>query len=108
MNVIIDLRASLGLAAILVAAILGGPKNTIAAEASPPFAGAKSTWHDGFDRYDFVMDEESLSITPFTGAGRRKIRGRAAAEGAAAVHRGGTEGGGSRQPLVVARLLLGP
>ena len=29
-------------------------------------AGEKTTWHDGFDRYDFVMDEASLSITPFT------------------------------------------
>jgi pimeloyl-ACP methyl ester carboxylesterase len=30
-----------------------------------PFEGEKSTWHDGFDRFDFVMDEESLNITPF-------------------------------------------
>jgi hypothetical protein len=30
------------------------------------FAGEKSAWHDGFARYDFVMDEETLAITPFT------------------------------------------
>src|SRR6267154_5436695 len=30
-----------------------------------PFDGEKTTWHDGFDRYDFVMDEESLAIKPF-------------------------------------------
>lgn len=30
-----------------------------------PFEGAKSAWHDGFDRYDFVMDEQTLAIEPF-------------------------------------------
>ncbi len=30
-----------------------------------PFDGGKSQWH-GFDRYDFVMDEQTLAITPFT------------------------------------------
>ena len=31
-------------------------------EAAPPtFAGAKTQWH-GFDRYDFLLDEESLAI----------------------------------------------
>ncbi len=30
-----------------------------------PFEGAKSAWHDGFDRFDFVMDEETLAIAPF-------------------------------------------
>ena len=29
-----------------------------------PFEGEKSTWHGGFDRYDYVMDEESLAISP--------------------------------------------
>lgn len=34
-------------------------------QAQPPtFPGEKTTWH-GFDRYDFVMDEQSLSIKPF-------------------------------------------
>ncbi len=28
-----------------------------------PFTGAKSLWH-GFDRYDFLMDEENLAIKP--------------------------------------------
>lgn len=37
------------------------------AQSSPPvFDGGKSTWHDGFVRYDFVMDDETLAITPFT------------------------------------------
>ena len=30
-----------------------------------PFAGEKTTWHDGFDRYDYVMDESTLAIRPF-------------------------------------------
>ena len=34
--------------------------------AEPVFDGGKSTWHDGFVRYDFVMDDETLAITPFT------------------------------------------
>jgi hypothetical protein len=29
------------------------------------FAGEKSAWHDGFARYDFVMDEQTLAIAPF-------------------------------------------
>lgn len=30
-----------------------------------PFEGEKGTWHDGFDRYDFVMDGETMAVTPF-------------------------------------------
>jgi pimeloyl-ACP methyl ester carboxylesterase len=30
-----------------------------------PFDGAKSSWHDGFDRYDYLMDEGTLDIQPF-------------------------------------------
>ena len=34
---------------------------------SPPtFDGGLSAWHDGFTRYDFVMDETTLAIKPFT------------------------------------------
>jgi len=34
-----------------------------AAESTSPFTGEKTAWH-GFDRYDFVMDEASLGVTP--------------------------------------------
>jgi hypothetical protein len=34
--------------------------------AEPAFDGGKSTWHDGFVRFDFVMDDETLVLTPFT------------------------------------------
>jgi pimeloyl-ACP methyl ester carboxylesterase len=58
-------NAPLGLMAILAAAILGGPKLSAAAEGYTPFEGEKTAWHDGFDRYDYVMDDEDLSIKPF-------------------------------------------
>src|SRR5439155_8414361 len=34
--------------------------------AEPAFDGGKSTWHDGFVRYDFTMDDETLAITRMT------------------------------------------
>src|SRR5712664_4094966 len=36
-------------------------------EAEPlvPFEGEKTTWHDGFERFDYVMDAESFAIKPF-------------------------------------------
>jgi pimeloyl-ACP methyl ester carboxylesterase len=37
------------------------------AQSSPPvFDGGKSTWHEDFVRYDFLMDTNTLEITPFT------------------------------------------
>lgn len=36
-----------------------------ATETYVPFEGEKSAWHDGFDRFDFVMDEATLAIKPF-------------------------------------------
>jgi pimeloyl-ACP methyl ester carboxylesterase len=35
-----------------------------AADVYVPFAGEKTIWHEGFDRYDFIMDDESGAITP--------------------------------------------
>lgn len=34
-------------------------------DAYKPFNGENSTWHDGFERHDFVMDGTTLAITPF-------------------------------------------
>jgi lysophospholipase L1-like esterase len=50
--------------AALMAKVIGdaiAPKATAAA-----LDGGKSVWHDGFVRYDYVMDEQTLAITPFT------------------------------------------
>ena len=57
-------NASLGLAAVLVAASLGGLRTGIAADGYTPFDGEKTSWHDGFARYDFIMDEKTLDISP--------------------------------------------
>jgi len=50
--------------ATIAAAAFGLVGSTNGADAV--FDGGKSTWHDGFVRYDFVMDDETLAITPFT------------------------------------------
>jgi pimeloyl-ACP methyl ester carboxylesterase len=53
------------LAVAAVAFSVCGLVGTIHA-ADPVFDGAKSTWHDGFVRYDFLMDDENLTFSPFT------------------------------------------
>ncbi len=54
----------LRLASILVVASLVRPSGA-AAGSYAAFEGEKTSWHDGFDRYDFVMDEGTLAIRPF-------------------------------------------
>src|SRR5712672_904404 len=44
--------------------LLSYPGMAIAAETDVAFSGDKSVWH-GFDRYDFEIDDSTLSITPF-------------------------------------------
>ncbi len=39
--------------------------STASESAYVPFEGEKTTWHDGFDRYDYLMEEASFAITPF-------------------------------------------
>lgn len=58
----------LTLATITVAVILWIPGDTRAAGTHAAFTGEKTVWH-GFDRYDFLMDEQTLSIKPATAAG---------------------------------------
>src|SRR3989441_7796978 len=41
------------------------PRVARAADTHVLFEGEKTTWHEGFDRFDYVMDEESFAITPF-------------------------------------------
>jgi pimeloyl-ACP methyl ester carboxylesterase len=62
---IMKFRTLLVCAPILIATMVWNSSIARAAVGSIPFEGEKSTWHDGFDRYDFVMDESSLAITPF-------------------------------------------
>ena len=49
--------------ACIWAIMLLTPKTIMAVEAAT-FTGEKTTWH-GFDRYDFIMDEDTLAIAPF-------------------------------------------
>src|SRR6266567_3789122 len=55
--------------ALLAAGILWAgfwsPRVARAASIYVPFNGEKTTWHDGFERYDYLLDEASFAITPF-------------------------------------------
>lgn len=50
--------------ATLLMVALSHPSPAMGEDSSPTFTGGKSTWH-GFDRYDYVMDEATMSVTPF-------------------------------------------
>lgn len=43
---------------------LRAPHASVAAEPAP-FTGARSEWHDGFSRFDYLLDEETLAIEPY-------------------------------------------
>src|SRR5438128_432513 len=51
-------------AVAVMAALLLHPALVRGDAAYVPFDGAQSAWHDGFARYDFTMDEETLAIQP--------------------------------------------
>jgi hypothetical protein len=55
-----------GLKLFFAAAIVWTSSNATAADVYVPFAGEKTTWHEGFDRYDFIMDDATGAITPVT------------------------------------------
>ena len=57
-------RARLVAAALLSLFIIGFAGTARGAEGLVPFDGEKSSWH-GFDRYDFLLDETDLTITPY-------------------------------------------
>src|SRR3984893_17229150 len=48
------------------AAVAWTSSNATAADGYVPFEGVKTTWHEGFDRYDFIMDDATGAITPMT------------------------------------------
>src|SRR6266446_10188603 len=52
-------------AAVVLSADFWNPRVARAADTYVPFESEKTTWHDGFDRYDYLMDEASFAITPF-------------------------------------------
>ena len=48
------------------AAIVWIANKATAADVYVPFKGEKTTWHEGFDRYDFIMDDATGAISPMT------------------------------------------
>src|SRR5260221_4790200 len=65
MNPRLNQPGYLRFAAISIAMVLAGSRASLAADPYTPFDGEKTSWHDGFDRFDFAMDEETLVIAPF-------------------------------------------
>ncbi len=61
---ILECRAVLSVI-LFLAASFSNLNGASAADASLPFEGAKSSWHDGFDRYDYLMDDKTFDIQPF-------------------------------------------
>jgi pimeloyl-ACP methyl ester carboxylesterase len=49
------------------------PSRVAAQDGYVPFEGPKSAWHDGFDRFDYVMDDDTLAIEPFARADGEKF-----------------------------------
>ena len=49
----------------LLAAEFWNPSAARAVDTFLPFDGERTTWHEGFDRYDYLMDEASFAVTPF-------------------------------------------
>ena len=52
-----------GLKLFFAAAIVWASSNATAADGYVPFEGEKTTWYEGFDRYDFIMDDATGAIT---------------------------------------------
>ena len=45
------------------------------------FSGEKTSWHEGFDRYDFLMDELTLEVTPIKATEEEKYGAKPAERG---------------------------
>jgi neutral ceramidase len=58
--------AYLGIAAIVFASMFSATTDAKAADAPAAIESAKAAWQDGSARFDFVMDEQTLGIKPFT------------------------------------------
>lgn len=53
--------------------VVGLARAALGADAYVPFEGQKTSWHDGFDRYDFMMDEQTLAIEPYARPEKEKF-----------------------------------
>ena len=52
--------------AMVCAAAILSTSEANAADGYVPFQSEKTTWHEGFERYDFTMDDATGAITPMT------------------------------------------
>ena len=50
---------------LVLAARASSPMAAAAPDDHHPFEGEKTSWRDGFERFDYLMDEETLDIQPF-------------------------------------------
>src|SRR5437588_430775 len=62
-------RTHPALGALLALFVIGFAPTARGAEDLVPFTGEKSSWH-GFDRYDFLLDEQTLEVTPAAMGGK--------------------------------------
>ena len=92
---------------LVAAACLLVPAQAAAGD-DPPFEGEKSSWHDGFDRYDYLMDEATLDIQPFRRGDDERFGIKDPPKGKRRCVVIAPQEARPGQPMVVARLLLGP
>ena len=81
--------------------------NKVSAQTASPFTGEKSSWH-GFDRYDFVMDDQTFELTPIVAPQTGRERGWNTRKREKTLYRCRSEKCSGWESMVLARLLLGP
>jgi hypothetical protein len=62
-NRIFDKVTRTSLVVVIAATAYFTTNKSEASEGYVPFSGAKTAWHEGFDRYDFLMDDATGAIT---------------------------------------------
>ncbi len=68
-----SIRKNLPGVLLLAAAYVVSVPRAAANDAYQPFEGAKTSWHDGFERYDYLIDEATLEIQPFARPGDERF-----------------------------------
>ena len=70
------MKTKLSIWVLALAAILAlRQDSSVQGQSSPAgFEGEKTNWH-GFDRYDFLMDEQTLTIKPAVNKGKSGVKG---------------------------------